>query len=181
MDTYIITFLIVVSSIFLFILRRKFIYWLPVFLILGDISASFIEGDGLTLYFKSLILFIVFISVYFNSKHRKLFGAFTMLIYFLFVNILNINSYGSTKVSSYYFASIFLLPLGFISFRKLEELHLLLKGFYWMMIFYLINLILSTILNIGVDERRTQFFLIGDLYYLGGNTYIPLFYSFLFL
>jgi len=140
------------------------------------VFSTFITADGLLLYIKALYLFLIFIFLLNNSTRRKTFGVIIMFLYFLLVNSLNIHTYESIKQSTYFFAPIFLLPVGFMFFKSLEDLNLLLKAFYWMMLVYLINLIFCSFFNIGasVEEKvfQTRFFQIGDIAKMGAITYL---------
>lgn len=154
-----------VFLIYLWILFSKkadFVFYIPIFHVVVDISFFYLGPASLATYYRGLVLLIFFYFIIKNFKY--VFPLKVVILVFLgFTGLLALQSTEilySVKGYSQVFFSMLMLPTGYILINTEKKLHKLSRQYIWLIILsvfitslgYIFNI--GKIFNYGEDEQK---------------------------
>ncbi|MBN1789465.1 MAG: hypothetical protein JW830_03135 [Bacteroidales bacterium] len=134
-------------------LKTKALLFLPIYVILFDVIYGFYQaGSGLgTIRNLSLFIFIVFLIIIKKDilSHNKWMTLF--LLYILLLVPLSSDMENSAVDYICVFVSLMCLPAGFYFIRNVKDLRILNSSMLVLAIIFVLNSLLSSVFNLGID------------------------------
>lgn len=157
--------IIIATIIFFFKLESKSIYWLPLYCVIIDGCYIFFQDYKYIHYTRSIFFTFLFLYIIRNKRRKDDFGIFLFLGFQLFVLFFySTDIYYNLKLIHLSSVSLFMLPIGFLFFKTRSQLKILNKCLYWVVVFWAVYVVFSTMFKLG--EVSPEKF--GTFIYFGG-------------
>ncbi|TFH49396.1 MAG: hypothetical protein E4G92_01940, partial [Bacteroidia bacterium] len=162
----------VLYGILLLYRKADFVYYIPLFHVIVDISFFYMGPGSLATYYRGVILLIFYYFIY--KKFRYVFPLkSTILIFLLFTGLLALQSKEmlySVKGYSQVLFSLMMLPTGYILINTKKKLSRLNRQYIWLIYLSVIITALGYIFNVGKifnygeDEQKIGLLVSAGLY-----------------